>query len=630
MGKTVERPIILFIQDNTASLLVNKQVNFYKQNYPQKISEFIRTLSSDYDVKQYVFDDKLKQSNKIDFTGKSTDIANVFAEIDNLYINQNVGAIVLASDGIFNKGSNPLYIAEKSKIPVYTIALGDTIPQKDLRIKNVDYNQIVYFGNNFAINTQIASYGLKGAKTKLSVIHEKKVIINREIAIDKQDFFTQIPLTLSADKPGVQKYTIVLSPLMGEITEKNNTYTLLVEVLQDKQKILLLANAPHPDLSAIKAVIESNKNYEVKVAIIGQVSLDELKNYQLLVLHQLPSSDNTASDLLSRIRTQQLPVLYVIGNQTYIDFFNQINTGLSITSTRNSYNESLPVIQNDFYLFTLNEETKTTIQKFPPLSSPFGKYSLSGNFSTLLKQKIGALETDYPLLTFNNTGGAKSAFLCGEGIWKWRLHNYQTVQNHDALNELMGKTIQYLATRDDKRRFRVSLPATRFDEAEALIFNAELYNNSYELINDPEITLEIKNSDNKQYNFTFSKTSNAYILNPGSLPTGDYTYTAKTKLGKESFSANGRFSIAALNLETLQTTADHQLLYTLSSKTGGELFYVNQTEKLLDLLKKREDIKSVSYEEKKVEELIHLKWLCLALILFVSFEWIARKRNGAY
>jgi hypothetical protein len=39
-----------------------------------------------------------------------------------------------------------------------------------------------------------------------------------------------------------------------------------VEVLDAKQKILLLYDGAHPDITVIKQAIEANKNYELKTS----------------------------------------------------------------------------------------------------------------------------------------------------------------------------------------------------------------------------------------------------------------------------------------------------------------------------------------------------------------------------
>ena len=64
-----------------------------------------------------------------------------------LEVSPDAAAIVLASDGIYNRGQNPTTTAERLGIPVYTVALGDTTPRCDAALSNIRHNRIAYLGN---------------------------------------------------------------------------------------------------------------------------------------------------------------------------------------------------------------------------------------------------------------------------------------------------------------------------------------------------------------------------------------------------------------------------------------------------------------------------------------------------
>jgi ATP-dependent Zn protease len=105
---------------------------------------------------------------------------------------------------------------------------------------------------------------------------------------------------------------------------------------------------------------------------------------------------------------------------------------------------------------------------------------------------------------------------------------------------------------------------------------------------------------------------------------------AKVKVGEKIYTQRGEFSITALQIELVNTVADHQLLFSLTKKHDGELLYPNQLDELAAKLIARNDIKSVSFSEKKLSDVINLKWIFFLLLLFLSAEWFMRKRNGAY
>jgi hypothetical protein len=227
--------------------------------------------------------------------------------------------------------------------------------------------------------------------------------------------------------------------------------------------------------------------------------------------------------------------------------------------------------------------------------------------------------------------------ICGEGLWRWRTYNYLQHQNFDAFNELITRFVQYLSVKDDKKQFRVVLEKNNaagggqvFSENQPIVFDAELYNETYELINTPDVTLTIRNAAGKEFPYIFNKTQNAYMLNAGYFASGNYSYSASVKYNNKNLTESGNFTISPVQLEAIQTRADHQLLNLLSSKTGGILFYPNQLDELAKQIKAHENIKPVIYTTNKTESAINLKWLFFLIAAMLSIEWFVRKYNGGY
>ena len=116
--------------------------------------------------------------------------------------------------------------------------------------------------------------------------------------------------------------------------------------------------------------------------------------------------------------------------------------------------------------------------------------------------------------------------------------------------------------KEDKSKFRIITQNDYFENEEIQI-KAELYNESYELVNEPEIKIELTENNGSKYNFTFGKTSNAYMLNAGLLPVGFYSYKAKAMFGEKEYIEHGKLNIKQLLLEANNTVANHQLLQNI-------------------------------------------------------------------
>ncbi len=627
---TLEKPIILFAQDNSQSILLNNQKSFYQNDYKTARQKFIDKLSSKFEVRDISFGASLNENKEIDFSDRKSNLSLVLQESINAYRNRNLAAIIIASDGLHNTGPEPASFIKQIQSPIYTVLMGDSTPTRDLRIVNVIHNDIVYMKNDFMVEMRLNAFDLKGKIAKLRIEHKNKTIWtnNQKINANEQDL--RFSAVLNANEPGIQKYRVKAEVLTGETNVKNNTFDFYIEVLENKQQIALIAAAPHPDLAAIKSSIEHNENYQVDLILADELQYDQLPKYQLLILHQLPSSFTNMNNLFSYIEKQNIPSWVILGNQSYIDLFNRYDYGLKIANSRASSNEVLPVLKEDFTGFVLSNEWGSFINELPPLSACFGTYKPSNVLQNLFVQKIGAVTTDQSLLSFGISGSRKYAVMPAEGLWKWRMENMRIKGNAILFDELLSKIVQYLSTKDDKRKFRVSLPSFTFEHGDKIHFVSELYNDSYELINTPEVKLTLKDEQNKSFDFVFSRTEKSYELEVETIESGEYNYSAETSLGNKKYEVKGKFSIVKNNLEEMNTTADFNALRMLSKLSGAKAFKPRDLDLLADELLKNNDYKTVSYEENKTDELISLKWIFFLFISFLSIEWLLRKYHGSY
>ena len=625
INRTIEKPLILIAQDNSSSILISKTADFNQQRYLEQIRGLEKDLSSDYEVRTFNFDSKVNNGLDLKFDGKLTDISSLFKLIDDQFSNRNIGALILGTDGIYNRGENPQYESKNLRAPIYTIALGDTIAKRDLLIANVNYNAISYLDNDFQIEISLEAYQAKGSTSVLSVSSSAGIVYSKPVSINSDEFRQNILLTLPANRKGIQQYSIRLTPVARELSVVNNTQTIFVEVIDGKQKVLILANSPHPDITALKQSVEANKNYSVKVKLAADLLKPDIEEAGLIILHQLPSITNNAQDILQQ--SADKPLLFILGSQSNIPAFVSAQSVLGITSS-GVMQEVTAVLKSDFYTFTLSDANKLKISNFGPLISPFGNYGLKGPGSVLISQQIGKLATERPLLVFGEDNQRRVGILAGEGIWKWRLEDFQENANHEAIDELIQKTVQYLSTREDKRKFRVYSSKNAFDENEQVVLNAELYNDAFELVNTPDVNISLKSKSGKAYSYLFSRTSNSYLLNAGILPAGEYSYTAKTNLGKVSHQAAGQFVITGQQTEFKRSLANHQLLFAMAGQNGGKMLFPDQLKDLPGMIRANETVKTVSYEDRKYEELINIKFIFFLIVALLSIEWLTRKRNG--
>jgi hypothetical protein len=627
-----KNPIVILAQDHSESInasLSKKDSTAYAENF-KKLKE---ELKEDYEVIEYSFGQEVREGVDFKFTDKTSNLSSILTTAYDLYSNQNLGAVILASDGIYNEGSNPIYAGAKLNVPIFTVAMGDTTIKKDLILKRVFHNKIAYLGDKFTIQADITASNCAGSATRLTVSKlgagAPKKLQETPISIGSNDFFNTQEIIIDADAAGVQRYLLEVTSVAGEVTTVNNRQEIFIDVLDARQKILIVANSPHPDISTFKQLILSNKNYQIDITYADNINKNVL-DYDFVILHQIPSVTLPSTALLKQLDDRKIPRLFVIGSQSNLNEVSRVQPFISITGSISKTNEIQATIENNFNLFTLEDNLKREVPKYPPLIAPFGDFKAAPNAEVLLYQKIGTIDTKYPLLAFGEQNGIKVGVLAAEGIWKWRLFDFLQRKNYETFDELMGKSIQYLTVKEDKRRFRVNVIKNIFNENEAIYFDAQLYNQSYELVNEPDVSLTIKNSEGKEFPFTFNKTDKAYTLNAGYFPVGNYTFEGKVNAKGEQLTSKGSFSVRPIQLELFETTADHGLMRLLSTKFDGGMVYPSNIGDLKEMLKTKGNIKPKLYDTIQTRNLISLKWLFFLIMGLLTLEWFGRRYFGAY
>lgn len=615
-----EKPIIIIAADNSASVIKNKDSVFYKNEFPASLHKFSEALADKYEVHFMKFAGDVKQDDTLNFLGKETNLSNVFGEIQNNFEGKNVGAFILATDGLYNTGSNPMSDLGNANYPVFTIALGDTTLQRDAFIKKINHNQTAYIGNQFPVEIQVQAADLQDKEAVLSILQDGKKLAEQKIKYTSNNYTGVLNFLLNADKAGVQRYQAVLAFTEGEQIKNNNSMPFVVDVIDKREKILLLVGSPHPDVAALKQTIEANQSYEVEVQLAERFNTS-LKPYSLLILHNVNQNNSAYKKLSAEITANKTSVWQFSKNDFWA--FSSVRFASSISR----YNDAEPIFNSGFSLFNVSNELKNYLKEFPAVTCALTSYKVSNGAVALINQQIGQVQTENPILVFADNGGQKSALFCAEGLWRWKLRDFADHENNTVFEELIQKTVQYLSVKADKSFFRVFTKKI-INENEPLEFDAEAFNPSYELINEPEVSLVITDEAKKQFTYTFSKTTNAYHLSAGNFPAGDYRYTVQVKINNQLYTQKGTFTVKPLLAEFTSTTADHALLYNISRKTGGQLFYPKQLNDLQKKLLDNDNIKTLVHEQKQVNDFINLKALFFILLVFLSVEWFTRKYNG--
>ena len=161
----------------------------------------------DFDISIYNFSDKLTKGFADTNLGLYTNIDLALSSINDLYSNRNLSSVVIATDGIYNKGKNPLY-SEKFNFPIYSVILGDTSAQVDISIDKINHNELAFLGNYFPVKIRIKSSSAKDKKFKLKILQNDSIIFTELFTSILKNEYYEIEEDFLANKVGINKYSI--------------------------------------------------------------------------------------------------------------------------------------------------------------------------------------------------------------------------------------------------------------------------------------------------------------------------------------------------------------------------------------------------------------------------------------
>ncbi|MBT5698631.1 MAG: hypothetical protein HN702_00010 [Flavobacteriales bacterium] len=613
---TIEkRPIIILAQDASFS-------TFSDSSDYQNLINLKNKLSSDFDVITYNYSDQIKEGFTTDKTGNSTNISHLLDEVDLKYSGRNLTGVVLSWDGLYNQGSNPLSHKIAKSIPFYTIPLGDTSVLKDVRISEIQHNEISFLGNTAPVKVNIQTEKCKGEYITIKLFSEWKLIESKKIKINSNSEFIKTNFTIKNSSLGLHKYKVVVSSVSNEKSIENNSRSFYVEVLDSKYKILILYDAIHPDISAIKSVLDKNKNYEIVKEKLSEFNSNYDK-YNLVIYFAF--SDNKLEEL-EKLKSSDVSLLLLVGPNS-VSKLNYLYPSGKIVG-KNKSQEVTASYNSDFSKFNVSTNLQNYLTDLPPLLAPFGTYNQSLTSEIILYQKIGLYTTEKPLIIVDNNSEKKYSVVYSEGLWKWKINDRNDNNLHQNFDELFSKMAQFLLIKEDKSRFRINYDK-KIIQGKDMNFFAEYYNENYELNNEKDVSLHIRNKDGVIDDYVFSKNTNSsYFLKLSSRSEGSYSFTAKYNNSEQI--VKGEFTILPKQIESKTNTANHQILYQLSTESNAHMFDNFNADQIVDTLKNNPLNKTLLHTSEKVKSVINIKWILILILLFILIEMVVRRYNGTY
>jgi len=219
--------------------------------------------------------------------------------------------------------------------------------------------------------------------------------------------------------------------------------------------------------------------------------------------------------------------------------------------------------------------------------------------------------------------------MLASGFWRWNLNEYLKNEEHAVFDEMINKLVQFLASREDKRKFKVYPVNPEFTTSEGVSFETEIYNELFERIYNLKVDLLLTDPSGVQSQFSYVPTETQSHYTIRGLDEGVYKYSASTEINGLKEEVNGEFLVRELELENFNLTADFGLLRNLSNQSRGRFFTESQIDEIPGVFEER-SFPGIIHTAESYLPIINLKLIFFLILILISAEWFSRKYQGSY
>ncbi len=641
--KITLEPVNLFFIDNSRSIRIDDGTD--RINTMNEISNDLLANPVSADDEVYLFGNSVRpvtedSLDRLDFDDATTNLSQIFSSIKKE--EKNYSSITLITDGVITAGSNAIYAAKNLGLPVFTIGIGDSTQRKDISIKRLLYNRLLYAQTPSTIEATLQQNGLSGKNARITLYENNVLVEQKNITINKSGIQKE-EFVYTPKDAGDKKLSIVVSELSGEFTIANNRKVFYINVLSNKVKVLLLAGKPSADLTFIKNALREDENFNVNsLTQISSYRLSETNSGELIdsadifFLVGFPS-ENSSSELVSKvvqkIINNNTPFFLLFSSDVDIQKLTELKTEIPITIQTGfkdvlevqpqifSDQKNNPIIQNN----ALN--SIDAWNNLPPVFHPAVNIIPKPESNVIAKIKVNNNVINSPLIVSTAFSGRRSIAVLAGSIWKWKLQTSR--KDYDLFNSFILNSVKWLNASDENKRVNIRTLKKNYSSGELIEFEAQVYDESINPVADAELKLEIISKDDTYQLDLQSVGSGLYEGSIRINKKGDFLYVGQAILeGKKLGADQGLFNVGDLDIEMVDPRMNFELLNILANETNGEYADANNYKQIFQKIKL---VNEKSVRDKIITSDITLwsdEWLMVVSIFLFSFEWFLRKRAG--
>lgn len=581
---------------------------------------------------------------------------------------RRLDAVIVASDGGWNRGEDPVEAAKALGAPV--IALGVGSPQsKDIEIPFLFCEDTVFKNDRFTLDVRIRQRGFAGRTVKLEVRRldadgREEVVKEDSLPLGEDREFVH-PVELVPDREGVFTYIAEVIPQPEEANTVNNKKARAnVQVVDRKLRVLVVDDTPRWEFRFIRGVLEADRSRVQPTFILRQGDRN-LDSHGVKFLRQFPADAKALRDydcvILGDIGPDFFTSDELKGLETWL---RTDGGGLVVVAGRramplawagSTLEQLLPVEPDAQAAPTVADEMARTIKDgVRPQVTPEGQRWAALRFSAdpaenealwrdvtpmqwyapvkRLKSGAAALlvhptrqagDGNLPLLAVHRYGRGQVAWLGSDETWRWRFK--PGVAQHRRLWGQMVSTLGMAHLLGNTSRVQVDTDRTEYAVGDHAQIIARVLDADYNPLRADAVTAVIERDLASEKVVLAAKREQPGVFTGEWVPGTPGRVRVVVSAGGAGAEASEErlLTVVEPHLEQDDGGMREDLLRAVAQASGGMFLPLADSGKVADILASREREGDLKHAE---VTLWNAPGVIVLLVLLLGLEWWYRKR----
>ena len=577
-----------------------------------------------------------------------------------------VAGIVLVSDGA-DTGDDSLEEAllalRAEQIPVFSVGIGSEQLARDIQIDRVTTPRRVLRNATLLVDLVLTETGYEGRTVTVDVEDGGRIVGTQEVLLPRDGSPASVRVRAEAGQAGPRVFTFRVSPQDAEVVTQNNVRQALVQVVDEREKVLYFEGEPRFEMKFIRRGVAEDENLEI-------VALQRTADTRYM---RIGGEEDEITGGFPRTREElfQYPGL-IIGSveagtftgeqlQMISDFVDRRGGGLLMLGGARSFAEGgyggTPVA--DALPFVISPETRafetsmlervrvaptrageshavTQIAQdetaslarwpdLPPVTVVNRPLDLKPG-ATLLLSGTDERGNPYPVLATQPFGAGRAVAFMAQDSWQWQMHASVTLEDQTHEN-FWRQLLRYLVDDVPGPVEAVTLEE-QIEPGEAVTVEAAVVDRAFVELNDAAVLGRVTRPDGTVLEIPMPWTGERDGQYRGTFVSGDpgtYQIDVEATRDGESLGASAAFVRAGVgDAEYFDPTMHESPLRLIADETGGR-FYTPAT-----VAGMPEDIQFTGRGVTSVEEreLWNMPIVLLLLVTLACTEWGYRRAVG--